>query len=335
LGKIDERGFIRAVLALGHLEPHYVQADRLSPLADLDRVFWHEDEAFLAPNLYMHWALYRAAQKAGVRVLLDGLDGDTTVSHGLEHLAELLRAGRLGALMTEVTALARRYELSPRQVFYQFAVRPIVPDPLRSVWRAIRRRKRIDGTLKIPIRPAFARRVGLRDRIVSFRPVGSRRTRTARDGHWRGLTSGLLPYTLELADRAAAAFGLEPRYPFFDRRLVEYCLALPPEQKLHDGWTRVVERRAMEGVVPEEVRWRIGKANLSPNFKRGLFNDDRHVVEDVILKDPQVIDEYVDVAALRKAFQRHTSGPIRDADALDVYAAVTLALWLRRTGLTA
>jgi asparagine synthase (glutamine-hydrolysing) len=335
LGKIDERGFIRAVVGLGDLEPHYVEADRLSPLEDLDRVFWHEDEAFLAPNLYMHWALYRAAQGAGVRVLLDGLDGDTTVSHGLEYLAELLRAGRIGALMAEVTALAGRHGISRRRVFDHFVLRPLVPGPVRTVWKALRRRRPVHGSLSVPIRPAFARRVGLRDRIASLERGGSRRSRTARESHWQGLTSGLLPYTLELADRAAAAFGVEPRYPFFDRRLVEYCLALPPEQKLHGGWTRVVERRAMAGLVPEEVRWRVGKGNLSPNFKRGLFGDDRHVVEDVIVKDPQVIDEYVDVAALRDAFRRHASGPIRDADALDVYAAVTLALWLRRTGLSA
>ena len=33
-------------------------------------------------------------------------------------------------------------------------------------------------------------------------------------------------------DQTAATFGLEPRYPFFDRRFVEFCLALPFKQKL-------------------------------------------------------------------------------------------------------
>ncbi|MCC7354739.1 MAG: lasso peptide isopeptide bond-forming cyclase, partial [Anaerolineae bacterium] len=60
---IDERRYMSAVLAMGGFESHYVHADRLSPLTDLDKVLWHMDEAFLAPNLYMHWALYRAAQE--------------------------------------------------------------------------------------------------------------------------------------------------------------------------------------------------------------------------------------------------------------------------------
>jgi len=71
LRRIDERPFIDAVVSMGGLIPHFVHADRLSPLEEIDRVLWHEDEAVLAPNLYMHWALYRAAHQQGVRVLLD------------------------------------------------------------------------------------------------------------------------------------------------------------------------------------------------------------------------------------------------------------------------
>jgi asparagine synthase (glutamine-hydrolysing) len=158
--------------------------------------------------------------------------------------------------------------------------------------------------------------------------------RSAREQHWHGLTSGLIPNALELADRAAAAFSLEPSYPFFDRRLMEFCLALPPEQKLHQGWTRVVMRRAMTNILPVEVQWRTTKANLSPNFKRRLFDCERERLDEVILNDPQVIQEYVDLPALRAAYHRYLSQPTSDDDALAVYGAVTLALWLRRTGLT-
>jgi asparagine synthase (glutamine-hydrolysing) len=150
--------------------------------------------------------------------------------------------------------------------------------------------------------------------------------------HWRGLTSGLLPAALEMADKVAAAFLLEPRYPFFDRRLMEFCLALPPDQKLHQGWTRVVMRRAMVDTLPDEVRWRIGKANLSLNFQRRLLDFDRALLDEVILNDPQVIEQYVDVPTLREVYRRYVSQP-RGEDAVVVYGAVTLALWLRKVNL--
>jgi hypothetical protein len=35
------------------------------------------------------------------------------------------------------------------------------------------------------------------------------------------------------------------RYPFWDKRMIEFCLSLPPEQKIKKGWTRMIMRRAM------------------------------------------------------------------------------------------
>ena len=335
LKQIDERRFVDAVLAMGDLTPHYVRADRLSPLHDLDRVFWHEDEACLTPNLYMHWALYRAAHQQSVRTLLDGVDGDITVSHGLDYLSELAGAGRVRTLGREVMALASRHHASPRRILWQFGLEPLVPEPLRQVWRTVRKRTGPSWGRNTAINPVFARRVGLTERARGLREQEHTSARTARDGHWRGLTSPLLPYALEVGDKAAAAFSLEPRYPFFDRRLMEFCLALPPEQKLHQGWTRVVMRRAMDQILPDAVRWRVGKADLSPNFKRRLWDRDRDLLDDVIVNDPQVIEDYVDGSALRDAYRRYASQPMAEDDALTVYSAVTLALWLRRIGLAA
>ena len=329
LRQIDERTFAQAVVAMTDSTAHYVHADRLSPMSDLDRVFSHGDEPFLAPNLYMHWALYRAAHQQGVRALLDGIDGDTTVCHGLDYLSELARSGRVASLGREVKALARRHGASPSKILWQFGLAPLVPAPLRRVWRAAHGRSGAFGRSDTIIHSAFARRLGLPGR------ARTKPARTAREGHWQGLTSPLLPYVLEIADKAAAAFSLEARYPFFDWRLMGFCLALPPEQKLHHGWTRVVMRRAMTPMLPAEVCWRVGKADLSPNFKRRLWDQDRDILEDVIVKDPQVLADYVDIAALREAYRRYKTQPMAESDALAIHSTATLGLWLRRTGLAA
>jgi asparagine synthase (glutamine-hydrolysing) len=177
--------------------------------------------------------------------------------------------------------------------------------------------------------------VGLAERVKALQANGRAPTGTAREAHWRDLNSALFPYALEIADKAAAAFSLEPRYPFFDRRLIEFCLALPPEQKLHQGWGRVIMRRAMANVLPDEVRWRVGKANLGPNFERRLLDRDRKLLHDVIMDDPQVIEDYVDVSALRDAYRRCVCRPKSPDDTLTVYGAANLALWLRQTRLAA
>ena len=231
-------------------------------------------------------------------------------------------------------ALSRRHNSSPRRLLWQFGLRPLAPEPMRHIWRAVRRRTTPPWMVNSAIKPGFAQRVGVAERAQVLHGNGHTPARTAREGHWRGLTSPLFPYALEIADKAGAAFSLEPRYPFFDRRLMEFCLALPPEQKLHQGWTRVVMRRAMANILPDEVRWRVGKANLSPNFTRRLLDYDRGLLDDVIMNDPQVIGDYVDVSALRDVYHRYASQPMSEGDALTVYGVVTLALWLRRTALT-
>ena len=88
----------------------------------------------------------------------------------------------------------------------------------------------------------------------------------------------------------------------------------------------------MSNLLPVEVQWRPGKSDLSPMLNRALLAFDRAIVEEVILNDSKVLDGYVDAAALRSAYQRYTSRAT-PTDVPAVWRAVTLALWLRQTGL--
>ena len=86
-------------------------------------------------------------------------------------------------------------------------------------------------------------------------------------------------------------------------------------------------RRAMADILPNEVRWRIGKANLSPNFQLRLIEGHRKLLEEIIVKDPSLIEEYVDVPALQRVYSRYASQQAAK-DALVIYGAMSLALWL-------
>jgi asparagine synthase (glutamine-hydrolysing) len=88
----------------------------------------------------------------------------------------------------------------------------------------------------------------------------------------------------------------------------------------------------MANILPHEVQWRIGKANLSPNFEGRLLDYDRALMDEIILYDPSLIEEYVDVPALRRVYERYISQRT-SKDALVVYGAITLALWLRKGNL--
>lgn len=333
MSKIDERHYMKAVLAQGGFLDHLVEADRLGPLTDIDEMLWHEHEAFLAPNLYIHWALYGAARREGVKIFLDGLDGDTTVSHGLEYLGQLARHGKWFKLHREASGLSRKSpnaSFTTGRIMWEYGFRNLFPPSAFKFWRSVRGKPQADSSEYELFNPEFARRVGLKEKAQKLMKESLQPGGKLRESHYMSLNSGQIPYTLEVADRACAAFGLEGRYPFFDRRLMEFCLALPPEQKLSRGWTRAVMRRAMSGILPEEVQWRIGKANLSPNFRRRLLDYGKPLIDDLIENEPADISKYFNLSALRDAFKRYSSRPVRSQkDSLTIYNAVMLGCWLR------
>jgi asparagine synthase (glutamine-hydrolysing) len=151
--------------------------------------------------------------------------------------------------------------------------------------------------------------------------------------HVSVLTSGLLSYALELLDSVAAAHSLELRFPFFDRRLIEFCIALPPTQKLHQGWTRAILRNAMAGILPQEIQCRVHKSNLSANFKLRLLEYERETLEAVVLDESHTVGRYVDVPALQAMYRCYAAQPVQhEREAMAVFFATTLAMWLHTSG---
>ncbi len=146
----DERAYVKAVHAEGRYQPHWLRFDQLSPLGDFDRVFWHEDEPHPTPTMYFLWGLYRAAQGAGIRVLLDGVDGDTTVCHGYASLAELAGNRQWVAFVSEAQAVARHEHLPSESVTYWRYGVPALQDLVRrghwlSLVRAARQLTVLNG----------------------------------------------------------------------------------------------------------------------------------------------------------------------------------------------
>ncbi|HET6568234.1 MAG TPA: asparagine synthase C-terminal domain-containing protein, partial [Rhodothermales bacterium] len=90
----DERAYIEAALSALSAEKHYVHPDRNGVFGDVERTLWHLDQPPYIRNLYLWKALYEDTRKAGVRVLLDGEDGDTVISRGDATLYHMAMEGR-------------------------------------------------------------------------------------------------------------------------------------------------------------------------------------------------------------------------------------------------
>jgi asparagine synthase (glutamine-hydrolysing) len=337
----SERSFIEAVLAQYEFNSVYLASDSFPIFADFDQFLTMQDGVFLAPGLTMNGQLYRAAANRGVRVLLDGHGGDEVVSHGFGRLKELACAGHLLELWRQVHGQAGIYHTPAWRTLASYMSHhgpsSRVLRPLRRVQQSAMRRFRSSagsnsrpGALRF-MNPDFIARTGVKarcraamDAMTSFR--------VESEQHLNAVAAPLQPYALEVLDKSAAAAGVEARYPFWDKRLVEFCLTLPADAKLDKGWSRMILRRAMEGILPDQIRWRKDKFNFGQHIVRGMLAHHRPLLDHVLLEDAEDVSGYVDISAVSAAYQRVLK-QAEQADGYDVQAiwkTVALAKWLRQ-----
>jgi asparagine synthase (glutamine-hydrolysing) len=85
------------------------------------------------------------------------------------------------------------------------------------------------------------------------RPAGGQAAGADRQATWEALAAPFWQCHLEGYDPGIRLLPVEPRFPFFDLRLVRYLLAIPPIP-----WclNKTLLRRAMRGMLPDSVRLR-------------------------------------------------------------------------------
>ena len=100
------------------------------------------------------------------------------------------------------------------------------------------------------------------------------------------LKTWLVGDILTKVDRTAMACGLEVRVPMLDPTFVEWTLGLPSRLKLAGGDSKIVLKRALEPLLPNEVLYRRKQGFSVPlalwfrrdfgdNFARALANAPR------------------------------------------------------------
>jgi asparagine synthase (glutamine-hydrolysing) len=283
----------------------------------------------------MDLAVFQATSRAGVKILLSGNDGDTTVSYGYELLTELARQGRWIRLFKEAKALAVRHNSPDRvwRLLWVLGLRPLLPGRALRLWQRLRYGCRPAWGESVPIRPEFARRVALEDRMRALKAQPSVQG-NARMEHIRALQGGLLSYALNILDKTAAKCSIELRYPFFDRRLMSFCVSVPATQKLQNGLGRAIMRRALKGVLPPEIELRVHKGSMESNFQTKLLALDRTRLDQLFDGDAQFVEPYIDLEKLRQFYVQYLAAPRKATrEALALFQVGCLASWLRRAQL--
>ncbi|NJN24073.1 MAG: hypothetical protein HC810_06355, partial [Acaryochloridaceae cyanobacterium RL_2_7] len=107
----DESAYVRDILRGRKLKAQFIPADQSGPLSHWQKIFQSLDEPALG-NGYLTWLMNQTAHKTGVKVLLNGYDGDTTIGHGTLYPYELAQAGHWQQALDEAELFAQRLSVA-------------------------------------------------------------------------------------------------------------------------------------------------------------------------------------------------------------------------------
>jgi asparagine synthase (glutamine-hydrolysing) len=284
-----ERRFAQRAADALSIPIHYRIVDDYRLFERWDKPELRRPEPESDPLLAVHFDQLNEAAVNG-RVLLTGYGADPAMRLPMRYASELLRRGRIGRLAAEVV----RYVAHCRRL------------PRVRLGRHARRRLGLERPA-LEVAPVWlGPAIRTRDQAVpESRPVH----RTRPDAY----------ELFESFDPGLTGVPVEVRHPFFDVRLVEYLLAIPPMPWCFD---KTVVRLAMRGALPDAIRLRPKSVAGGDPVLAMLRSPDAHW-----------IDGFDAVPALGRFVDRALVPPVRhEADANAVWTnlrPLCLNLWLQ------
>lgn len=143
--------------------------------------------------------------------------------------------------------------------------------------------------------------------------------------HW-DLKSYLPLDILTKVDRMSMAHSLEARVPLLDHKLVEFAATIPPEFRLRNGEGKSIFKRAMRGILPDEIidRRKQGFAVPLGHWFRGRLGG---FAQDLLLPAGGPRQDIFDRGYIAELLSMHERG--RDLN-LQLWTLMSFELWCRR-----
>ena len=194
-------------------------------------------------------ALARRAVVDGCRLIFDGTGGDEWFGGAYQHAADLMKSGRLVAAVRQLRAAAQTIQGHSAMDLARSSVWALVSDRFRvPIKHVLPRRDRTPRGFN----RAFADRIGLVERITT--PLTDRRFASIATGTaYATATHPITSYAWEEIARHDQWCGVELAAPLMDRRLAEFAMAIPEEQRWMGTQSKRVLRSAMAGLLPQST----------------------------------------------------------------------------------
>lgn len=328
LKSMDERAYSRAVEEECGLRIYYFDVEK----------YWQLGEnGALKPNFETPWLgfgavnsiVYNDFREKGVRVVLDGNGGDTMMQGTPRVYTQRFFQGDV-TVLNEIYQHARAHNVSHLSLMKKYIAKPIIPEGILTRWR-----RRASQNSPTP--------------ITSFRTVINVRMRQKYDSYFNGKENGHKMKLDSIAKEAiyesavglgcirsqmaryasyANGFNIEARHPFFDRRIAEFIISIPPQHHYQMGVKKVLLRRAMREILPEKIRQRNDKSSGMEFHYYGLAKEVDWV--NALFRDPLVCQlGFIDQKPFIRKYEEFLTSMSTAWRTGSPWWIITLELWLR------
>jgi hypothetical protein len=170
--------------------------------------------------------------------------------------------------------------------------------------------------------------VGLHAATVVHRPATSWQRRRIADNFWAFHLREALPVAGWYERRACLQYGVEPRSPFWDLRVVEFTLRLPAWTERSGGSTKEIMRAAMRPRLPAMISERKDKSIFDELIGVGLIEQEPQRVTSALVSSPLGRLTFIDASQLEAELEGYRLTRHRWWQPL--WRAITAGLWLNQ-----
>lgn len=266
-GREDE--YVIAVAARWNAPVRWIDADEIRLLEDAERRAEVRDDPRIQQFEGMMRALSRATREMDARVSLDGFGGDQlfSVSSG-SVLADHFFYGRWIRLLKDMRPWGR----SAPKAFAEHCLIPYLSrEMLDLIGTVVGRHVSAPGDGAAP--PWIVQTDGVRQQTLSAFPRHVGEGAAARESR-SGMLNSLLARAVSWNHAITLEEGIQTRSPLFDLRVIEFATARPLSDRGGGPNSKIILRRAMEGLVPAEVlETRTVKTGTTVDYFRKQFRE--------------------------------------------------------------
>ncbi|OIP05204.1 MAG: asparagine synthase (glutamine-hydrolyzing) [Bacteroidetes bacterium CG2_30_32_10] len=257
--EFDESHWAKIVVNDLNIKQHQVYCKPQSILQDLEQMIYHQDIPLFSTSTYAQSKVMQAAKENNITILMDGQGGDELFSgypvFYSSFYIDLIRHFKINSFFNELGSISN--SPTSKSIFFKSLVKigldKVISNRMASIIaKSFKQESQFFNT-------AFLnenRHLMSLSNEYSAKPMNELLHQYC--------TGYYLKHLLRWEDRCSMQYSIESRTPFADDLpLIELLFSIPANYKIHNGWSKLLLRESLKGIIPEPIRTRKDKLGFS------------------------------------------------------------------------